>query len=275
MINRMVLIFIIAHLLGDFVFQSVKVVELRFSKNKCKRLKGNIKHMITHMVVIVGLYALLFGSINYPIITLIKTTVMISISHIVIDVIKSEIKVHSEICNRINGMVLFIADQFLHVLFIIMIFTNFQFSMIGETIKSLCEYYPYNLDILDRLLILVIIVISTTFAVGTLIRIKFEKNDELKTVDQVINNNELDFKGMKNGGLIIGYMERLFIMSLVSIGQASMIGFVLATKTIVRFKKLDQDRFAEYFIVGTFISYLFALMGGLLIYSLNIIPVIK
>lgn len=273
--NKIILLYVVAHFLGDFVFQSDQVIELRFSKEKRDRWIGNIRHMSIHLVIIIVLYVLLFGYTKYPIRIFIITTLGIVVSHMVIDVIKSELKARGKLRDKVRGLTLFIADQFLHVLLIILITARFRADVITSAIHTLYKSYPNNLDTIDKFLVVCIIVIITTFAVGTLIKMLFEDNQELEPLDQLEGNNESYDKGMKHGGLLIGYMERLFIMLVVAIGQPSMVGFVLATKTIVRFKKLDKDVFAEYFIIGTLISFLFALIGGLLIYTLKIIPVVK
>ena len=47
-----------------------------------------------------------------------------------------------------------------------------------------------------------------------------------------------------------------------------MIGFILTIKSVVRFKKLSNDSFAEYFIIGTFLSFIPAILCGVIIKSL-------
>lgn len=61
-------------------------------------------------------------------------------------------------------------------------------------------------------------------------------------------------------GRLIGIVERLLIMLLAVAGQYGAIGFVLAAKSIARFKKLDDQQFAEYYLLGTLLSALIALL---------------
>jgi hypothetical protein len=51
----------------------------------------------------------------------------------------------------------------------------------------------------------------------------------------------------------------------VAIGETSAIGFVIAAKSIARFKELDDKEFAEYYLIGSLMSMLLALTGGLAI----------
>ncbi|MEL7568214.1 MAG: hypothetical protein AAGU27_25530, partial [Dehalobacterium sp.] len=80
--------------------------------------------------------------------------------------------------------------------------------------------------------------------------------------------------GVYSGGFIIGLLERTFIMIAIIFGLPNeIIGFALATKSIVRFKKFDDDRFVEYFIIGTLISYTSAIIIGKLIQRILYSPI--
>ena len=65
-------------------------------------------------------------------------------------------------------------------------------------------------------------------------------------------------------GATIGVLERLLIVALVLIGAEAAIGFVIAAKTLARFKQLDDRGFAEYYLLGTLASVGVALGTGLL-----------
>jgi len=56
-------------------------------------------------------------------------------------------------------------------------------------------------------------------------------------------------------GKVIGVLERAVLYLLMFTGDYSSIGFVLAAKTLVRFKELEDNKdFAEYFLIGTLAS---------------------
>ena len=69
--------------------------------------------------------------------------------------------------------------------------------------------------------------------------------------------------GLKHAGLAIGILERIFVLTLVLYGQFTAIILVLAAKSIARFEDLKKREFAEYYLIGTFSSMLFALYVGL------------
>ena len=72
-----------------------------------------------------------------------------------------------------------------------------------------------------------------------------------------------DGAGLKHAGLAIGVLERIFTLTLVLLGQFTAISLVLAAKSIARFEDLKKREFAEYYLIGTFSSMLFALFVGL------------
>jgi hypothetical protein len=65
-------------------------------------------------------------------------------------------------------------------------------------------------------------------------------------------------------GATIGVLERLLIVTLLLTGSTAAIGFVVAAKTLARFKQLDDRDFAEYYLLGTLASVAVALGSALL-----------
>jgi hypothetical protein len=65
-----------------------------------------------------------------------------------------------------------------------------------------------------------------------------------------------------NAGRLIGILERIIMVVLVLGGSIGSIGFVLAAKAFARFRELDQRPFAEYVLIGTLLSTLFAVLIG-------------
>lgn len=70
-------------------------------------------------------------------------------------------------------------------------------------------------------------------------------------------------QGIVRAGAIIGFLERALIISFIILQEYSLIGFIVAAKSIARFEELKERDFAEYFIVGTLASTLFAVLVGL------------
>jgi hypothetical protein len=71
-----------------------------------------------------------------------------------------------------------------------------------------------------------------------------------------------DISGLTQGGRYIGWLERLLVMLLVLMDQPNGIGFLIAAKSILRFGEIkdgSQRKVAEYIIIGTFLSFGWAL----------------
>lgn len=66
--------------------------------------------------------------------------------------------------------------------------------------------------------------------------------------------------GVQPAGWIIGWLER----TLLAIGMVTqsweVLAAVIALKTVARFKELDDQKFAEYFLVGSLFSILWAVL---------------
>lgn len=69
---------------------------------------------------------------------------------------------------------------------------------------------------------------------------------------------------LDDAGLYIGWLERFLVLTAVVIGSPEAAGLVAAAKSIFRFEDMKQGRaFAEYFLLGTFLSVSEALAAGL------------
>lgn len=64
-------------------------------------------------------------------------------------------------------------------------------------------------------------------------------------------------------GRAVGSLERALTLTLVLLGEYAAVGWIIAAKSLARFKQLEDREFAEYFLVGTLASFLLALLAGL------------
>lgn len=81
----------------------------------------------------------------------------------------------------------------------------------------------------------------------------------IKEIRQLESENE----SLTKAGAMIGYLERVLILTFVLLNQYTAIGFVLALKTAFRFKDTDDRRKAEYMMMGTFLSFSLTIGIGL------------
>lgn len=80
-----------------------------------------------------------------------------------------------------------------------------------------------------------------------------------KVMKRLNPNNELGLDGLKEGGRLIGELERTLIFIFLAIGQPMGIGFLLAGKSILRFHEATKQKLAEYVLIGTLLSFALAI----------------
>lgn len=80
---------------------------------------------------------------------------------------------------------------------------------------------------------------------------------------------QLEKGSVPDAGRYIGYLERALVFLLVIAHQSGSIAFIIAAKAIIRFESAKHRPFAEYFLVGTFASILFAMILPILLVFLQ------
>ena len=71
-----------------------------------------------------------------------------------------------------------------------------------------------------------------------------------------------DTTGMESAGRYIGWLERALLYGLVVLGSPDAAALVVAAKSIARFPSFSEERFAEYYLIGTLLSLLIAAAVG-------------
>lgn len=222
---------LIAHLLGDFVFQPDHWI-------KDKQLKkGKSKFLYFHIVIHAALLVIFFQfNIEFWVAFLV-----IPISHYIIDIIKIYLE------KRINSRYLFTFDQLAHLIVIL------GFSW---------YYYPnelvFNIQLSNAVLLLILSIILLTYGVAVFIKVIMSKWDLPEDSDK---------DSLSKAGKYIGILERLFVFSFVVMQEWQAIGFLIAAKSVFRFGDLSRakDRkLTEYILIGTLLSFGFAILIGLI-----------
>ncbi len=229
---------LLAHLVGDFVLQTKKLVIKR---------RENVFYLLLHVCVHMVLLCFVFFqdiATSWPYIACIGFT------HLAIDSMKI-------VCEKkwpSKPVLFFLVDQFFHVLVILaVVFCIYgvpQHSLVLLTSAPSLAY---------------IVALLLTVAVSPIfLRVFFSKWNQEHVLHAKKHETLLD------AGLLIGVMERLIIVLFIQVGFLSGIGFLLAAKSIFRFGDLTNaknTKFTEYVLVGTFASFLIAIAIG---YALRI-----
>lgn len=193
-----------------------------------KSLLGKLLHGTTH-----GLFGyLICGQWNLWMLPL-----FITVSHCVIDLIPKE---------NWQGFVL---DQGLHFLVCALLVLLLPFPQ--EVFISPARICFMNI------LIIIAGILWITMATGILIG---------KIMGEHASKNHLTLAGLTNGGLWIGYLERMLIFVLMLSNMSSGIGFLITAKSILRFSGMkEKQKMTEYVLIGTLLSFGLAIVWSLLI----------
>ena len=222
---------VLAHLLGDFVFQPEKWVEDKMiKKQRSFYLYG---HLLVHLMIL--LIILQFNTYYWMGIAIIVS------SHGLIDLIKLHLQ--SRIDNRLN----FFLDQMAH-------------GCVLLWVASMYEMFEFSLDWIfqPQTILFLVAVVCVTFVSAIIMKV-------LISAWKIDEENESD--SLKNAGKYIGILERLLVFGFIILNQWASIGLLIAAKSVLRFNDLSRakDRkLTEYILIGTLLSFSLALLFSLL-----------
>ena len=101
------------------------------------------------------------------------------------------------------------------------------------------------------------------FFTGYLICLK-PANIFIKQVFSAFDVGLLENNDLPNAGKLIGVLERLLVLTFILLNQYEAVGFLIAAKSILRYKADDTLK-TEYVLIGTMLSFGMALMVGVII----------
>ena len=218
---------VLAHIIGDFYLQTDKSCEQKETR------KFKSWFLYVHVITIGLLSWVIVPSCNFGLWAL-----LIAVSHFAIDAVK----IH---CPK--GLWSFVIDQLLHLGILSAI------SNIYEPAKEL------PLQMIDcsgsfSISLLILAILLCMKPANILIKLILEKYQVGES--ESCNN-------IKNAGALIGNLERILTIVFVLLGQFEAIGFIVAAKSILRFKDTDTAK-TEYVLAGTFLSFGIAILCGLM-----------
>lgn len=217
---------LLAHFIGDFVFQPYKWV-------KSKEQKGMKSNYFWFHIGIHFLLMFLFTGFE---VSLIPVVIGIGISHLIIDVLKVKLQ------HKFSAIPLFFADQVLHVL-VILISLGFYYEI----------DWSFVLQFQEKWLLIILAFVLLTYVSGVIMKVILSKWDL----------DHFEGEALEKAGWYIGVLERLFIFGFVFLDYWAGIGFLIAAKSIFRFSDLSKSKdrkLTEYVLIGTLLSYGIALL---------------
>ena len=221
---------LLAHILGDFIFQSKKWV-LHKEANKIRS-----KYLYAHILIHFGLIMVFLWDPKAW-----KIAAIVAMSHFGIDLLK----IYTTPLFKVKKVPFFI-DQFLHIL---VIYACAYYSNLWE--HTLYMYHQLNWPLLTAL-------VFVTYPAAIIMNVLLEG---------MSNQINLDHKSLRNAGRYIGIIERLFVFGFIVMGRWEAIGFLIAAKSVFRFndlKETNNRKLTEYILIGTLLSFGIAMITGIL-----------
>lgn len=251
MFKQLFILFLTIHIVADFYLQSDK---LAIKKHQ------NYKYVLWHSVFY--LIASVIFVLPFFTVALLICAVALSVLHFIFDSIKF-------ICvkNKIQNAVYYAADQLVHlcciaVISAVAVYLGHSLTLLGTINSFLLLFTSKPLIIFKWISLLLIMIKPANITIKELIA-KFKPTDNTINVKDttVFNLTENIDRPSNNAGAFIGSLERIIIVLLLSVGQYAAIGLVLTAKSVARYNKISESKqFAEYYLLGTLLSTLFAIV---------------
>lgn len=219
----------IAHLLADYTFQSNKTAQ---SKDK----KGfRSKYLKWHILIVFACHTILAFDFKF-----IPYSIGIALIHWGIDGCKSLL-----LKSKLSRGAFFI-DQILHII----VYASACIIYYNTTKWNII----FNPEISLKLIVLITLFLFLTKPANIIIREIFHLFD--------ISFSNSKGQDLPNAGRLIGITERWMVLVFVLVGQFSAVGFLIAAKSILRFKDGDLIK-TEYVLIGTMLSFSLAIAAAL------------
>lgn len=232
---------IVAHFLADFTFQPADLALKKTEK---------FSFLFIHSVIYVATLSIaIFLFLDFS--SAILLNIVIAVSHFLIDWVRKTLD--RKFRKKAVFFISFLVDQILHISILVLLFYIFNLSTKSNQLYDCIQKWGY----LNKLIIYVLIFVIVWDPAAVFIK---------KLFAYIINENACaDEENDPQIGRIIGKLERVIIAALVLCNQFGAIGFVLAAKSIARFRQLEDKIFAEKYLVGTLTSTCIAFITAIIL----------
>jgi hypothetical protein len=244
--KNLLIIFVLLHALGDFYLQTDTISGKKTSK---------YRYVILHSII----YAAVFyvGTILIWSLQIAIAVLVLSVFHFIIDSVKY---LYIKYFNHVSESIVYCTDQCIHILSLIITviifkYFNYNIALIPEANGFLNMLINNGMSALKWACIILIVCKPANITIKKMLS-KYKP----------VSKDENDDNTVKNVGAYIGILERIIIVLLLSVNQYAAIGLVLTAKSVARYDKISKDPpFAEYYLLGTLLSTLLAILTYLLL----------
>ena len=222
------------------------------SRKKRGQASGYLYHGLLHYLAISAVM-IVVAPWNLLSLRFHETLLILTAAHLLIDWGKLHLTGSGWIS---DGIIPFLVDQALHVITIVlavMVYTQTPWRDISSAVQALQPHYTKSLAVL-------VVYVATVFSGGYIVR--YLTKSLLRDLPHVADETP---EQLQNAGMYIGWLERILILTAVIMRSPATIGLVLTAKSIVRYQEMKSGRFAEYFLIGTLLSIVLAILGGIVL----------
>jgi hypothetical protein len=242
------LILCLGHLASDFLLQTDAMVKAK-KHGATAYWRHGLIHYVAIVVVTVFADPALLARIRFQAIC-----VALIGAHLLIDFCKERLMVAAKI--RDNALT-FVTDQAAHIVTIVAAALLVTGTGPMAAVAWLAALVPHR----DTILAVLVIYFAVVFAGGYAIR--YLTRPLTRHLPQLGDEST---QSLRNAGMYIGWLERSLVLTAMILRSPATVGLVLAAKSIARFPEMGKsERFAEYFLIGTLLSLLAAIFGGIVL----------
>lgn len=250
MFKEYFVLLLLAHIIGEFYFQSEKML-----KKKETKVKWILLHSILYWGAFLGVSILMLSKELF-ILGIVLSAIHMGIEFIKFGIIKLKQKKKKNGLSSIEKRDIYVLEQIIHILCVLVVscyltYENYQIT----------TYYIFKVffDIVQ------ISKINMLYWITILLAIHKPANITISHLISAYkpnkNTNELNFTEDYMAGRFIGTLERIVILIFIVIGQYSAIGLVLTAKSIARYDEIAKNKItAEYYLLGTLLSTVFVII---------------
>ncbi len=243
------LILCLGHVAADFVFQSDAMVKRKKQGGAIAYLQHGLIHYLAILAVVAVTHPSLLIRFRFQLVV-----AALIVAHLLIDFCKERMTAAGIISDNV---IPFLTDQALHVVTIAAAAFLFTGASPAAAAAWLHTLQPHR----EQVLAVLVVYFAVVFAGGYLIR--FLTRPLTRHLPRLGDENT---QSLRNAGMYIGWLERSLVLTAVILRSPATVGLVLAAKSIARFPELGKsERFAEYFLIGTLLSLLAAIFGGIIL----------
>jgi hypothetical protein len=239
-----VLALLLAHLIADFPLQPDWIIRKKGRSLLPLLLHGAVHYALV-WICLIFCGPVYFLSIRNQII--IAACIFI---HLLIDRLKCSLIARRALP---DSTISFLADQALHLVVLLITAILVTRSDIPVLVGAMRISAAARFQILET----AIIYTGIVFAGGYLIR--YLTRGMAQDIAEEVPAQ------LSNAGLYIGWIERALVITAMAMQSPALVGLILTGKSIARFPEFKEARFAEYYLIGTLLSFLLSVLGGVVL----------